>query len=296
MFLFRNKMFLFYILCVFFYLFEILFKINGSSLCSTSGCEVASKSVVISEYFLLTLAGLFFLSLAFFSFSKRATVSIKNINILLLFLAMAADGVLLGYQFSVIREECLICLLTCFFFVFALVCESVKIKAKKHIILGILIWISSFLPLFILDFTPKTVAIKAEVRVPTLEDTAVGHVVSVNSYPKYYLFYSYGCEHCKEILNFMDFWKDAEIFKLYEWNFCPVYKTGQENILVSNDMAKVWENFTVCNAKECSTKINNAKNYMKNINQSEIPVLIIVKPDSTEILSGDKTIMKKLAG
>ncbi len=248
-----------------FVFFEITLRLQGKTLCHSTGCKLAT-SLTGNDFLILCIGALFFVLLAIlFFFINRQPSTIYYFIELCLLDALAVEGYLVGLQTFVLHTFCHFCL-TCFGFVLLIALFYALAYKKGHFfVLGVslfcALWAISYLvsPAYAVRGKPKWPPPAKLVR-------AQGHYqggMKVSSGIKWFLFVSEDCPHCKRVLNY--------ILK------GPVVKQLNQGGI----------DLFVCEAERC-------KEFLEDIGISEVPVLLIDEGVKKTIFVGDACIMSEI--
>ncbi len=191
----------------------------GVSICPTEACHIVGEYVRIGESNLVLMGFVFLLILwLVYFFARRYNRAwLWGLATILIMGALSFDGSLMGFQFLVIQEPCLLCIIVacCLFLILALF-ALVRKKAFLFI-LGLAVWIAGGAAGGILH-PPATSAENS----PDLEDTGAiqwSHP-GAKDWPRFHFFFSLHCPHCTEILLHLA-QEGAEPLD-YTWQFIPL--------------------------------------------------------------------------
>lgn len=279
-----------------------LFLQQESSLCTTSDCQVVGQYVRLGEQFLIVLGGVFFWvlwALVFFACRYQKQILWNCISVLL-FGALAFDGVLLGYQVFGLDLRCYLCIAVglCLWITlggFAWVRQSLVI-----VLLGGVVFFGAISANALLVFTP---------RCPQLEEIAFCHRPAKENYvqERYYLFFSFRCGHCTEVLANLAMSEPWQA----SWYLISLDNTRQEMmklakvldspILPQNPFVPILRVKGKKNVEPIAIpdslmkEVKNARRYFSLHGYRSIPLLIVhAGPNKEVVLHGSESIARYL--
>ncbi len=235
---------------------------QGKGICFNSGCEIVeSLTVVPPLYFNLT--GFFFFQLIFWSllWGRKGSELWTRLAKLLLMAGLMAEAVLLFFQHAIAQAFCSYCLIVCaFIVVLNLLC------GLRQVFRGLVLMASVFIACFSLQFNVGGSGAEP------LENGAIAHVAGDEGRPSLHLFFSATCPHCEEVIEYLD----GE-------NMCEIYFNPIETIpSFQFSGAEVREQY--------SPSVNLG--FLKNLSLKQVPVLVAVGEDETEVINGKSRILK----
>ncbi|WP_461833671.1 hypothetical protein [Desulfothermus sp.] len=192
----RYSFLIFCLLWIIILIADIIFIMHGKSICPTNACKVA-ETYVIGGKNIFQIAGIIFLTslfILFFLYVKKNLAIFENLLYLSILSALSFDGVLIGYLYKM-HTFCILCIAFAFSLILILTLFSIYVNKKNFILLGLGIWISSFIALNLLKFDVTTI------KPPTINSSVMIHVKAKNK-PDYRadLFVSLHCIHCFDVL------------------------------------------------------------------------------------------------
>lgn len=231
---------------------------QGKGICFNQGCEIVEQLTAVPPLY-FNLAGFLFFQVIFWCFvlgGKGITYLSKFAHLLLLG-GLAAEGVLVFFQYSIAETFCSYCLIVCSCIIFLNI-----ICGLKQIFRGTVLFVSVLAACFSLqfDFTGSGGG-------QPLEAGSLAYVEGVGERPELVLFFSATCTHC-----------EAVIEKMKEESVCAVAFNPIENI----------ESFSFPEAevkKEYNPAVNLA--FLDSLSIREIPVLLARGTDETRIIQGE---------
>ncbi len=197
----------------------IVRRTMGVSICPTEGCLIVGEYVRIGEENLVLLGFVFLLVLwlAYFFARRYNRAWLWGLATVMLMGALSFDGSLMGFQFLVIQEPCLLCIIVaCSLFLILALFALVRKKAFLFL-LGLCVWIAGGAAGSILQ-PPATTATDR----PDLENTAViqwSHT-GAQDWPRFHFFFSMHCPLCTEIM--LHLAQEGSEPLDYTWNFIPL--------------------------------------------------------------------------
>ncbi len=167
---------IFYLSGFFVTFLETVYHLSGKSLCRTEGCKIVESFVKGGEIILL-VSGIFLFGILFFlslGFEKLKKLKIEEI---ILSVALAVEGYLVGFQSFFINEFCLFCIII--FGTLFISAVTRLFQGKKELIVAFLACVCVFFATYLVN-------------------SQIGHITS----SKYVLVFSKDCPHCEEIIQF----------------------------------------------------------------------------------------------
>lgn len=239
----------------------LLIVLQGNILCLNDGCEIVEKLTTVPPIAFNVAGSLFFMSvfLALWQ-GARGVKEWLNLARVLLLAGMATEGVLIGFQYFIAQVFCSYCLT-----IFALILVLNLLMGWRQLLCGLAVTASVLLAFASLQFVPYSQAGQFE-----LDSGIYGRLEKAESNTSRYLFFSSTCPHCEDVIATID---DDFVCSL---NFNPVDQL-QEAPLES-----------MTRTPDYSPEVN--RKYLKNMELSEIPVLVVKSPDETRILKGKQAI------
>ena len=235
---------------------------QGEGICFNEGCEVVDSLTLIPPFY-FNIAGLIFfllVSISIFQARKGSELWLRFASLLLL-AAIAAEGVLFGFQYFITEQFCSYCLI-----ILALVISANIFMGLKQIFRGLVIFTAIIIAFGSLDFNSSK-----ESNQGKLDDGSLAILnTGIPQDKKLYLFFSSACTYCEGIIESI---RENPVCSI---NFNPVDRL---------------ENFSFPGATS-----NNAYNpavnvrYLKNLEINEVPVLAVNSPSSVKIFRGAEAI------
>lgn len=235
------------------------------AICLNDGCAVVDSLTKVSPLWFNLVGFCFFLTLFWlFIQGRRRREHLLKIARLLLLAALAAEAVLVFFQYAVARVFCSYCLI-----IFAVVVVLNLCCGLKQILRGIVIFAAVLMTCLSLHFTAPFSGKSADLHAGSM---AVLHKSS--GAETLYLFFSSSCPHCENVIK-----------SLEEDYACNLRFNPLERI----------DNFTVKNVELLNTydpNVNRA--FLKGVSVQEVPLLFIDGGEEMRLLKGEKRIVEYL--
>ena len=241
-----------------------LISFQGDGICLNEGCKIVDSLTTVPPFY-FNIAGLVFFLTLFLGFFKglRDSEFWQKLTGLVLLAGIAAEGVLIYFQHSIVTVYCSYCLI-----IFSLI-----------VVLNILSGLRQCLYAGVI-FTAVIVAsacLQSNVAGPvqSLDAGSVAKITGAEKGDDLYLFFSSTCPHCEEIL--------AE---MKENNRCGVRFNPIEKL----------DSFDFPGADQFASydpEVN--RNFLKNLSLDEIPVFVAKNSENIQIYVGERQIERYLA-
>jgi hypothetical protein len=181
---------------------ESFLSLSERSLCSTKACQAVGKYLVVSESFLVAAGALsLWLLAAVLFFAGRYPERLKNLLFPVFALALALDSSLIGFQFFIIRQTCLLCLSVAV--LLALITLFYCLSKRAYLLLSsfVLLWLGSFGIHAIMIMPPPQ---RAYAGMIVFQTRASLPPASAKSHqPQLTLVMSMNCPHCIEVVEYL---------------------------------------------------------------------------------------------
>ncbi len=191
----------------------------GVSICPTEACHIVGEYVRIGESNLVLMGFVFLLILwLVYFFARRYNRAwMWGLATILIMGALSFDGGLMGFQFLVIKEPCLLCIIVAVSLFVILALFALVRKKAFLFILGMTVWIAGMTAGGILQ-PPATTAGQS----PALEDVGVIRWADEDAreWPRFHFFFSLHCPHCTEVM--LHLAQEGEEPLNYSWHFIPL--------------------------------------------------------------------------
>ncbi len=245
----------------------VLLVVRGNPICLNEGCEIVDALTTVPPVVVNLVGSLYFLALFWCLYRGRSGVRIWLITARILLLAgIAAEGVLVGYQFFVAGALCSYCLV-----VFALIVALNLLVGVYQIIGGVAVWTAVFVVFAGLTFVPVRKRMG-----PVLEGGAYGRLAHPEASRRLYLFFSSDCSHCEEVLASIDNRFSCDL------TFNPVDTVGKVTIP------------GLVRSPGYSAEVN--RSFLRNLGIETIPTLYVKGEEKMEVLTGERQIRQYLEG
>ncbi|WP_291319001.1 hypothetical protein [Desulfonatronospira sp.] len=197
----------------------IVRRTMGVSICPTEGCLIVGEYVRIGEENLVLLGFVFLLALwLMYFFARRYNRAwLWGLVTIMIIGALSFDGSLMGFQFLVIQEPCLMCIIVAVSLFVILALFALVRKKAFLFILGMTVWIAGGAAGGILQ-PPATNATDT----PDLENAAAiqwSHP-GAEDWPRFHFFFSLHCPHCTEVM--LHLAREGAAPLDYSWHFIPL--------------------------------------------------------------------------
>jgi len=237
---------------------------QGEGICLNEGCEIVDALTLIPPLYFNIAGFIFFFLLSIgLGRARKGSELWQRFVSLLLLAGLCIEAVLVCFQFYITELFCSYCLI-----ILALVVLANMFMGIRQIFRGIVLFSAIFMAFSSLDFSPGNATSYS------LEDGSLASLKTESSDTRMYLFFSSSCRYCEDIIESM-----REEFTC-NVNFNPVDQI--ESFIFPGAV----------NTKRYEPTIN--VNFLKHLNISEVPVLVVHHSDTTTILSGSQAISNYL--
>lgn len=238
---------------------------QGTPLCVNDGCKVVEKLTRVSPL-VINMVGFVFFQIVFWGLhaargdQRRVPLFIKN----LLLASLAAEGVLVSFQYLVAQTFCIYCIgILCFIVVLNL------LLGLRQIVAGVLICAAASLSFASLDVNRSTP------EKPVFTAGVMAKRPGVLNSPEHYLFFSSTCPHCEQVIASLKTNTKVTI------SFNPI------------DQGATLDLPQLLYQPSYSPVLN--KGLLSSLGIQEVPVLMSKTPEGLMIHRGEKAIMQYLA-
>lgn len=235
---------------------------RGASFCLGGGCEIVESMTLVPPLYFNAAGFLFFQSIFWcVLWGRKGSEYWNKLAKLLLMAGLMAEAVLVFFQYSIAQTFCYYCLL-----VASCVVLLNILCGLKQIFRGIILTLAVLAACFSLQFN------SAGSTAAPLEKGSIASMEGVPGRPALYLFFSAACPHC-----------EAVIEALGEENECTIHFNPIE----------ILDDFTFPEAKyhiDYEPLINLG--FLKSLSHKEVPVLVAVGKENTQVLSGRNSILR----
>ena len=241
---------------------SVLITLNQEAICFNEGCAVVdSMTKVPTLYF--NLAGFLYFFAIFYLLlrARKGSDAWRQLAQLLLVAGMAAEGVLVAFQYFIVDIFCSYCLIVfCFIVVLNL------FTGGKQFLRGVAAFVAVLVVFAVLQFSSP--------QIRALDAGTYGSIAGENYGKQIVFFFSETCPHCEEVIEEIGQQNSCEI------QFNPVGMLASSPI---DDLEL---------KKSYDPSVNVA--FLKNIGINEIPALAIIDHGETRILKGKVRIKEYL--
>ncbi|MFH0783789.1 MAG: hypothetical protein V2B20_17795 [Pseudomonadota bacterium] len=239
----------------------VLLRTGAKGLCFNDGCEIVDSMTNISPL-LFNIAGFLLFQSLFWLFlsGRNGSEYWHKLARLLLLASLAAEAVLVFFQYSIAMVFCSYCLVIFFIIVLLNFCCGLRQLAR-----GIVIFIAVLAACLSLQFGPPATG-----RAVSLDSGSMAMVQGKKDGIKLYLFFSASCRHCEKVIE-----------TIATENLCTVGFNPIERI----------EKFVLKDAvllPEYDPKVN--RTVLRSLAINEVPVLMAKAEDETLVFKGEKRI------
>lgn len=237
---------------------------RGKAFCLTGGCEIVESLTLVPPLY-FNAAGFLFFQVVFWCllWGRKGSLYWNKFARILLMAGLMAEAVLVFFQYSIAQAFCSYCLLVASCIVLLNI-----FCGLRQIFRGIILSSAVLAACFSLQFNP------GGSKATPLEAGSIASVDGKPGRPALYLFFSATCPHCEAVIEALD----GE-------NVCGVHFNPIEILDV----------FTFPEA-EYYSGYEPAVNlgFLKNLSLKEVPVLVAVGKENTQVISGRTSILDYL--
>jgi glutaredoxin-related protein len=271
-------------------LIQLLLLESGlDGICFSGGCEIVDSQTTIPPVFFNFFGLVFFQAVFWCAWAGRRSKELQFYVRILLLAGLAAEGVLVSFQYVVVEAFCTYCLI-----VFSLVILLNLLQGLHHAVTAAAIFVAVVVAFSTLQFKATIsgssdsgikdlgkgayAVLPGEANKPmTIKDLGKGAYAVLPgeaNKPMTTLFFSSTCPHCEKVI------KSFQQGATCTVNFNPVSKVTKFPLttLVTNERYDVDVN----------------KGFMKSLGQKGIPVLLVEQQKKIQLLSGGNAIMNFL--
>ena len=234
---------------------------RGKAFCLTGGCEIVESLTLVPPLY-FNAAGFLFFQVVFWCllWGRKGSEYWNKFARILLMAGLMAEAVLIFFQYSIAQTFCSYCLLIALCIVLLNI-----LCGLRQIFRGIILSSAVFAACFSLQFNPGGSG------AAPLEAGSIASVEGESGRPALYLFFSATCPHCEAVMEALD----GE-------NVCGVGFNPIEKL----------DAFTFPEAEYHSGYEPTVNlGFLKNLSLKEIPVLVAVGKENTQVISGKTSIL-----
>lgn len=242
----------------------VILLLGKDGLCLSQGCKVIDKLIKVSPL-LFNIAGFFFFQAVFWGSFRVENGAENRLRLvrLLLIAGLAAEGVLVGFQYIVAGTFCTYCLIVLGFIILLNLLAGFKQQFAGAFVFGVVLLAFSSLEFNHDQKNPK--ATNEGVFASKINGSSVATV---------HLFFSSTCSHCQRVLEVMA--KNPSV----SMHFNPI------DTISSIDVSGVTLNMNY------SSAANRA--LLNSLGIEEIPVLLVRKNNGFSVIQGESAIVDYL--
>jgi len=246
----------------------ILLESGLDGICFSGGCEIVDSQTTVSPLFFNFFGLVFFQAIFWGVWAARRSKEMQIYVRMLLLAALAAEGVLISFQYVIVETFCTYCLI-----VFSLVILLNLSHGLHHAVTGAAIFAAVVIAFSTLQFTATTSESTAT-GIKDLEKGTYAVLPGMEKKPELVLFFSSTCPHCEKVIKSMQQGTTCTV------NFNPVSKVTKFPLtgVIQN------ENYDI--------GVNRA--FMTSLDRTSIPILLIDQKKRLELIGGGNAIMNYL--
>jgi len=248
----------------------ILLESGLDGICFSGGCEIVDSQTTIPPLFFNFFGLVFFQSVFWGIWVGHKSKALQFYVRMLLLAGLAAEGVLVSFQYVVVETFCTYCLI-----IFSLVVLLNLLHGLHHAVTGAAIFVSVVIAFSTLQFKVTT-SESTVVSINDLEKGAYAVLPGEENKPRLALFFSSSCPHCEKVIKSMQQGTNCTV------SFNPVSRVTKFPLttLIPNEHYDI--------------SVNRA--FMRSLGQKHIPVLLVEQQKHLQLISGGNAIMNYLDG
>ena len=246
----------------------ILLESGLDGICFSGGCEIVDSQTTIPPLFFNFFGLVFFQAVFWGLWIGRNSKELQFYVRMLLLAGLAAEGVLVSFQFVVVETLCTYCLI-----IFSLIVLLNLLQGLHHCVTGAAIFISVVIAFSTLQFkaTPSESTVAG---IKDLEKGAYAALAGDDNKPRLVLFFSSSCPHCEKVIKSMQQGTTCTV------SFNPVSRVTKFPLT------------TVSPNEHYDTSVN--RTFMRSLGQKHIPVLLVEQQKHLQLISGGNAITNYL--
>jgi thiol-disulfide isomerase/thioredoxin len=246
----------------------ILLESGLDGICFSGGCEIVDRQTTIQPNFFNFFGLVFFQAVFWGIWVGRRSKDLQFYVRMLLFAGLAAEGVLVSFQYIVVETFCTYCLI-----IFSLVALLNLLNGLHHAVTGAAIFVAVVIAFSTLQFKASTSESTAT-GINDLEKGAYAVLPGEENKPKLALFFSSTCPHCEKVIKSLQQGTTCTV------SFNPVSKVTKFPLTA----VMPYEHYDI--------GVNRA--FMTSLGQRSIPVLLVEQQKHLQLISGGNAIMHYL--
>ncbi len=243
----------------------VLLRTGAKGLCFNEGCEIVDSMTNISPLFFNMAGFLLFQSLFWlFLLGRNGSEYWHKLARLLLLAGLAAEAVLVFFQYSIAKVFCSYCLVICAIIILLNFCCGLR-----QLVRGMVVVVAVLSACFSLQFGPPATG-----KEVSLDLGSMAMVHGKKDGVKLYLFFSASCRHCEKVI------EDIAADNLCAVRFNPIEKIEKfvmRDAILSTDY---------------DPQVNRA--LLRSLSINEVPVLLAKAEDEILVFKGEKRIREYL--
>jgi len=246
----------------------ILLESGLEGICFSGGCEIVDSQTTIPPLFFNFFGLVFFQAVFWAVWAGRRSEELQFYVRMLLLAGLAAEGVLVSFQYIVVESFCTYCLI-----IFSLVALLNFLGGLHQTVNGAAIFAAVVIAFSTLQFTATTSESTAT-GIKDLEKGAYAVLPGMEKKPELVLFFSSTCPHCEKVIKSMQQGTTCTV------NFNPVSKVTKFPLtgVIQNEHYDIGVN----------------RVFMTSLDRTSIPVLLIDQKKRLELIGGGNAIMNYL--
>jgi hypothetical protein len=246
----------------------ILLESGLDGICFSGGCEIVDSQTTIPPLFFNFFGLVFFQAVFWGIWAGRRSEELQFYVRMLLLAGLAAEGVLVSFQYVVVESFCTYCLI-----IFSLVTLLNLLRGLRQAVTGAAIFAAVVIAFATLQFTTAT-SESIATGINDLEKGAYAVLTGEVKKPKLVLFFSSTCPHCEKVIESMQQGSTCTV------SFNPVSNVTKFPLT------------TLVTNKHYDVGVNRA--FMMSLGQKSIPVLLVQQQKHIQLISGGNAIMNYL--
>ena len=242
----------------------ILLESGLDGICFSGGCEIVDSQTTIPPVFFNFFGLVFFQTVFWCAWTGRRSKELQYYVRILLLAGLAAEGVLVSFQYVVVEAFCTYCLI-----VFSLVILLNLPQGLHHAVTAVAMFVAVVIAFSTLQFKATT-SESGDAGIKDLGKGTYAVLPGEENKPKLALFFSSTCPHCERVIKSLQQGTTCTV------SFNPVSKVTKFPLtsLVVNENYDVGVN----------------RGFMKFLGQKSIPVLLVEQQNNIQLLSGGNAI------
>jgi thiol-disulfide isomerase/thioredoxin len=246
----------------------VLLESGLDGICFSEGCEIVDSQTTIQPVFFSFFGLVFFQAVFWCVWAGRRSKELQFYVRMLLLAGLAAEGVLVSFQYVVIEAFCTYCLI-----VFSLVVLLNLLHGLHHAVTAAAVFVAVVVAFSTLQFKATTSG-SGDAGINGLGKGAYAVLPGEENKPKLALFFSSTCPHCERVIKSLQQGASCTI------SFNPVSKVTKFPLT------------TLATNEDYDISVN--RTFMMSLGKKSIPVLLVEQQEQIQVLSGGNAIMNFL--